>query len=40
MKRTIWITYVLALAVRLFANLTAGHVLVLALIGLTFGFQS
>jgi F-type H+-transporting ATPase subunit a len=29
-----------ALAVRLFANMTAGHVLVLALIGLTFLFQS
>jgi F-type H+-transporting ATPase subunit a len=29
-----------ALAVRLFANMTAGHVLVLALIGLTFVFQS
>jgi F-type H+-transporting ATPase subunit a len=29
-----------ALAVRLFANMTAGHVLVLALIGLTFIFQS
>jgi len=30
----------LALAVRLFANMTAGHVVVLALIGLTFFFQS
>ena len=29
-----------ALAVRLFANMTAGHALVLALIGLTFAFQS
>jgi len=29
-----------ALAVRLFANMTSGHVLVLALIGLTFLFQS
>ena len=29
-----------ALAVRLFANMTAGHVVVLALIGLTFFFQS
>jgi F-type H+-transporting ATPase subunit a len=29
-----------ALAVRLFANMTAGHALVLALIGLTFTFQS
>ena len=29
-----------ALAVRLFANMTAGHVLVLALIGLTFLFRS
>jgi F-type H+-transporting ATPase subunit a len=29
-----------ALAVRLFANMTAGHVLVLALIGLTFLFES
>ncbi len=29
-----------ALAVRLFANMTAGHVLVLALIGLAFIFQS
>jgi F-type H+-transporting ATPase subunit a len=29
-----------ALAVRLFANMTAGHVLVLALIGLTFLFKS
>ena len=29
-----------ALAVRFFANMTAGHVLVLALIGLTFLFQS
>ncbi|HEU4700135.1 MAG TPA: F0F1 ATP synthase subunit A [Gemmatimonadales bacterium] len=29
-----------ALAVRLFANMTAGHVLVLALLGLTFLFQS
>ena len=29
-----------ALAIRLFANMTAGHVLVLALIGLTFLFQS
>jgi F-type H+-transporting ATPase subunit a len=29
-----------ALAVRLFANMTAGHVLVLALIGLTFVFKS
>ena len=29
-----------ALAVRLFANMTAGHVLVLALLGLTFIFQS
>ncbi len=29
-----------ALAVRLFANMTAGHVVVLALIGLTFLFQS
>ena len=29
-----------ALAVRLFANMTAGHVLVLALIGLTFIFKS
>jgi F-type H+-transporting ATPase subunit a len=29
-----------ALAVRLFANMTAGHVVVLALIGLTFAFQS
>jgi F-type H+-transporting ATPase subunit a len=29
-----------ALAVRLFANMTAGHVLMLALIGLTFLFQS
>ena len=29
-----------ALAVRLFANMTSGHVLVLALIGLTFVFQS
>jgi F-type H+-transporting ATPase subunit a len=29
-----------ALAVRLFANMTAGHVLVLALVGLTFVFQS
>src|SRR5256885_10652183 len=28
-----------ALAVRLFANMTAGHVVVLALIGLTFFFQ-
>ena len=29
-----------ALAIRLFANMTAGHVLVLALLGLTFIFQS
>jgi F-type H+-transporting ATPase subunit a len=29
-----------ALAVRLFANMTSGHVLVLALIGLTFLFKS
>jgi F-type H+-transporting ATPase subunit a len=29
-----------ALAVRLFANMTSGHVLVLALLGLTFLFQS
>jgi F-type H+-transporting ATPase subunit a len=29
-----------ALAVRLFANMTAGHVVLLALIGLTFVFQS
>jgi F-type H+-transporting ATPase subunit a len=29
-----------ALAVRLFANMTAGHVIVLALLGLTFAFQS
>ena len=29
-----------ALAVRLFANMTAGHVVILALIGLTFFFQS
>jgi F-type H+-transporting ATPase subunit a len=29
-----------ALAVRLFANMTSGHVLVLALIGLTFIFKS
>jgi F-type H+-transporting ATPase subunit a len=29
-----------ALAVRLFANMTAGHVVLLALIGLTFFFQS
>jgi len=29
-----------ALAIRLFANMTAGHALVLALIGLTFTFQS
>lgn len=29
-----------ALAVRLFANMTAGHVVVLAIIGLTFAFQS
>ena len=29
-----------ALAVRLFANMTAGHALVLALIGLTFTFHS
>ena len=29
-----------ALAVRLFANMTAGHVVVLALIGLTFAFKS
>ncbi|HXI64977.1 MAG TPA: F0F1 ATP synthase subunit A [Gemmatimonadales bacterium] len=29
-----------ALAIRLFANMTAGHVVVLALIGLTFFFQS
>ena len=29
-----------ALAVRLFANMTAGHVVVLALIGLTFFFKS
>jgi F-type H+-transporting ATPase subunit a len=29
-----------ALAVRLFANMTAGHVVVLALIGLTFFFRS
>ena len=33
-------TKAFALAIRLFANMTAGHIVVLALIGLVFAFKS